>query len=283
MAMLSNLHLIFNQNILWHSNVGHCVSSTQWAVLTASCCYYCCVAFAQISGWLIRWSSGCLIFIINFNVYNFYYPLCPNLQCVHIFVLENAFVVVFFICPGDSSHSSTMRWWVSGEWLQYRNVMLFWKFYFVHFTGSIDVLVSMVALHSFLLSFSMYSSLLLIIWFSLFSHQCFVLVLYSASSWVLFLVISVICLLMFICFNFEHFVIRSFTLNSSLSPLFWCFFIQVLLLCCLIFLISVFSSCWSVCGPAWLFSFRWYLLSRDTRFRWGEWWLGFLVRGKGLF
>ena len=60
----------------------------------------------------------------------------------------------------------------------------------------------MIVLHSFLLSFARYSGLLLIVGFSLFSHQCFVLVLFSASFWVLILVISVICLFMVFFISF---------------------------------------------------------------------------------
>ena len=65
------------------------------------CCCCCCVAFAQISVWLIMWSSCWLIFIVSFNtLYNSYYPVRHGLQCVHIFVLENVFVFDFFINPG---------------------------------------------------------------------------------------------------------------------------------------------------------------------------------------
>ena len=68
-------------------------------VVSPACC--CCFAFAQISGWLIMWSSCWLIFIVSFNtLYNSYYPVHHGLQCMHIFVLENVFVFDFFIYPG---------------------------------------------------------------------------------------------------------------------------------------------------------------------------------------
>ena len=146
--------------------------------------------------------------------------------------------LIFSFTQGVSLHSSIMCFWVSGKFLQYLHMVFFWNlFFWFIFTGSIDVLVFMMALHSFLLSFSRYSGLLLMDRFSMFSHQCFVFVLFSASSWVLFLVISIIFLFMifFISF-FEHFAICSFTLNSFRIPL--VLSIQVLFSCCVIFWIS---------------------------------------------
>ena len=71
----------------------------------------------------------------------------------------------------------------------------FGSFLFI-FTGSIDILVFMTALHSFLLIVFIYSGLLLIVGLSLFSHQGFALDLCSASFWVLSLIISIICMFM---------------------------------------------------------------------------------------
>ena len=190
---------------------------------TGCCCCCCCVAFAQISGWLIKWSSCWLIFIVSFNtLYNSYYPVRHGLQYVHIFVLANVFVFEFFIYPGGffTFFYNVLLGFRGVLAISASGVLLEFVFFLFIFTGSIDVLVFMMALHSFLLSFSKYSGLLLMDWFSMFSHQCFIFVLFSASSWVLVLVISIIFLFMlfFISF-FEHFAIWSFTLNSSRIPL----------------------------------------------------------------
>ena len=70
----------------WSSIINH-GNPSLWGFVFCCCC---CAAFAQISGWLIRWSSCCLIFIVSFNIlYNSYYLVCHVLQYVHIFFLEN--------------------------------------------------------------------------------------------------------------------------------------------------------------------------------------------------
>ena len=131
------------------------------------------------------------------------YCRCHSFLLFYVIINERAVIHVGIANPRwrgkRSRHSRTCasRNFAYLEILQYLYVMFFWHLCFSFFsTGSIDVLDFMIALHSFLLSFSMYSGLLLIVGFVLFSHQCFVLVLCSASAWVLFPVISVICLFM---------------------------------------------------------------------------------------
>ena len=142
---------------------------------------------------------------------------------------------------GVSLHSSMMCFWVSGEILQYLHVVFFWNLFFFCSFSRVALMFWFLWWHYIPFCWAFLGIPAFCWWmgFSLFSHQCFVIVLFSASSWVLFLVISIICLFMlfFISF-FEHFAICSFTLNSSRIPL--VLSIQVLFSCCVIFLISGF-------------------------------------------
>ena len=249
------------------------------------CCCCCCVAFAQISGWLIKWSSCWLIFIVSFNtLYNSYYPARHGLQYVHIFVLANVFVFDFFIYPG-------------GFFTFFYNVLL-------GFRGVLAISASGVLLEFvFFGSFSQVALMFCFLWWH-----------YIPFCWA-FLSIPAFCWWIgFRCFPTSALFLFCFQLLLGSSfwsfPLFFCLcyfsfhFLNTLLFdllpwippgfhwlfpsrCCFrsvsFFWLVGFSSYWSVCGPAWFFSSWWYLLSRGTRFHWGERWLGFLVGWTGLF
>ena len=155
--------------------------------------------------------------------YTFYYPIGHNLQCVHICIFENALVFVSFICPGGSFafFYDVLLGFRGTLTVSTRGVVLEFVFR-LNFTGSINFLVFMIALHSFPLSCSKYSGLFVDSWvFAVFPLVfCFGLVfsflLGLLSDHFRYLFVYGI----FISF-FENFVVKSFTLNSSRSPLFF--------------------------------------------------------------
>ena len=78
---------------------------------------------------------------MTFNViYIFYNAVCHSLQCVHIFVLDNVFVVIFFICPrGFFTFPCDVLLGFRGI-LTVTTCSVLWEFSLFIFTGSIALL-----------------------------------------------------------------------------------------------------------------------------------------------